>query len=413
MNSIAAKTERGPKERKPLLMTRKRKSYQRGNVALHFGAWTLRYRELDHRTGRWKVKRERLGKFKNKTAALRAAEPIMAQVNERNNSDKPPEVQHLTFRQFVESRWKAYGVAAKHQPSTVDCYNSLMKTYLLPRFGEMPLRDIKPLHISEFLEGLHEKSPNTVKVLYAMLRVMFSLACDYELIEQSPVKAKLHKPDVEKAEKPTLNPPQIRAILDHLGERERLFALLIAVTGMRVGEAQALRWVDFDESRREITITHTLYKRRLKPPKTAASLRTLRLHPSVCYLLAAHKAQSDFAGDGDFIFCREEGMPLYQARLREHLYRAMKAAGITPGKQTHGFHIFRHTAGSLLYARSRDLKLVQGALGHSDIATTSDVYVHLGAAAIAEGAEVLAEEVLGDFLANCALTVTEPSKMVS
>ena len=41
-------------------MTR-RKSYQKGNVQLHFGVWTLRYREIDHRTGKWSTKRERLG----------------------------------------------------------------------------------------------------------------------------------------------------------------------------------------------------------------------------------------------------------------------------------------------------------------------------------------------------------------
>src|ERR1051325_11486090 len=101
MNRVAAEIERGPKEGRPFLMTRKRKSYQRGNVALHFGVWTLRYRELDHRRGKWLSKRERLGKFKNKTAARRAAEPIMARVNEHNNSDKPPEALHLTFRWFV------------------------------------------------------------------------------------------------------------------------------------------------------------------------------------------------------------------------------------------------------------------------------------------------------------------------
>ena len=53
-------------------MTRK-KSYQKGNVQLHNGVWTLRYREIDHRTGKRITKRERLGIFKNKKAALRAA----------------------------------------------------------------------------------------------------------------------------------------------------------------------------------------------------------------------------------------------------------------------------------------------------------------------------------------------------
>ncbi|MFL6213613.1 MAG: tyrosine recombinase XerC [Blastocatellia bacterium] len=394
-------------------MTRKRKSYQRGNVALHFGVWTLRYRELDHRTGKWLIKRERLGKFKNKKAALRAAEPIMARVNEHNNSDRPPEALHLTFRQFVDSRWKAYSVTAQHQPSTLDCYNSLLRCHLLPYFGEMLLKDIKPIHVSEFLEAFDAKSGKRVGMLYALLRVMFSLAADYDLIEQSPVRTKLHKPDVEKAEKPTLAAKEIRAILDHLDDQGRLRALLIAVTGLRINEALALRWIDFDEQSREIHVEHTLYKQRLKPPKSATSRRTLRLHPSVSYLLAAHKAESDFTAGEDFIFCRASGEPLRDTSMRRRLYQAMDAVGIERGDRTHGFHIFRHTAGSLMYARSRDLKLVQGALGHSGISITSDIYVHLDGDRVAEGTEMLAEDILGDFLANCDLTVTEESKMVS
>jgi integrase len=165
--------------------------------------------------------------------------------------------------------------------------------------------------------------------------------------------------------------------------------------------AQALRWTDFNEKTREITIVHTIYKQRLKAPKSATSVRTLRLHASVAALLVSQRKQSAFAGDSDFIFCREDGSPLHQATILRRLYKAMDAAKIKRGNRTHGFHIFRHTAGSLMYARSRDLKLVQGALGHSGISITSDTYVHLDGERVAEGTEMLAEEILGDFLTNC------------
>ena len=91
----------------------------------------------------------------------------------------------------------------------------------------------------------------------------------------------------------------------------------------------------------------------------------------------------------------------------------MEAAGITRGKRTHGFHILRHTAGSLMYRQSRDLKMVQGALGHSAIGATSDIYVHLDGDHIAEGTEGLAEAILGEGLVNCAPTVSQESEMVS
>lgn len=394
-------------------MTRKRKSYQRGAIMLKGGYWTLRYRELDHRTGKWINKRERLGKFKNKTAAHRAAEPIMAQVNERNNSDKPPEVQPLTFRQFVESRWKAYTVTANLQPSTIDCYNSLLKIHLLPRFGEMLLKDIKPMHVSECLESLHRKAANTLLSIYSLLRQMFDLAWQYDLIEQSPVRPKLHRPDVAKVEKPTLDPKQIRALLDNLGEQERVFGLLVATTGIRLNEGLALRWMDFKETSHTITVAHTLYHQQVKSPKTESSRRTIRLHPAISQILALHREQSAFQGDEDFIFCRASGEPLYDTTMRNRLYRAMDAAEIKRVKGKHGYHIFRHTAASLLYAKSRDLKLVQGLLGHANLATTSNTYVHLDGSTVAEGTEFLTEAILGEMLSNCALSVPQESKMVS
>ena len=87
----------------------------------------------------------------------------------------------------------------------------------------------------------------------------------------------------------------------------------------------------------------------------------------------------------------------------------MKACKIKEDKGKHGFHIFRHSAGTLLYEKSRDLKLVQGALRHSDISTTSDIYVHLGDKVLSEGSEILTEEIL----TNCDLFVTQKSEMVS
>jgi hypothetical protein len=55
----------------------------------------------------------------------------------------------------------------------------------------------------------------------------------------------------------------------------------------------------------------------------------------------------------------------------------------------------------MLYAKSRDLKLVQGTPGHADISTTSDIYVHLDDKIIGEGMAILAREISGEKSANC------------
>jgi integrase len=242
------------------------------------------------------------------------------------------------------------------------------------------------------------------------VRLLFAIAEQFDLIKKSPVRPKRHRPKLAKIHKPTLNAEQIQKVLRNLpDECERLLCLLLAVTGMRVREAMALRWTDFDAERSEISINHTLYRGCLKAPKTEASAAKVKLHPRIAGLLLMHKNGASFRADEDFILCRVDGRPLCYMRCLSHLHRAMKASKIKEEKGKHGFHIFRHSAGTLLYEKFRDLKLVPGTLRHSNISTTSAIYVHLGDKVLREGSEMLAEEIL----TNCDLFVTQKSEMVS
>ena len=54
----------------------------------------------------------------------------------------------------------------------------------------------------------------------------------------------------------------------------------------------------------------------------------------------------------------------------------MDRAGIKRQSRSHGFHIFRHSAGSIIHKQTGSMKLAQVQLGHSTMAMTSDVYVH-------------------------------------
>jgi integrase len=390
-----------------------KKTFQKGSVELHNENWTLRYRELDHLSGKWKSCRKVLGKFKNEKAAQKAAAPIMAQVNERNNSEPQKLYVEMTFKAFIDTRWKLYRKTAKHQPSTIENHDSLIKNHLMPFFKDKRLKEVQPSDVSKFLQLKTDEdklSNNTMQNLYGLLRLMFDIAAQFDLIEKSPVRPKLHKPEVEKVKKPTFSAAEIRAILSLLhNEQERLFALLLAVTGMRIGEALALRWMDFNATKSELSIKHTLFRQKLKKPKTETSVGTIGLDLRIAALFVAHKKRSSFQAKDDFIFCRSDGRPLNPTALRNHLYKAIDGLEIERVSGKFGYHIFRHSAGTLLYAKSRDLKLVQGTLRHADISTTSDIYVHLDDVVLGDGTKILTDEILG----ICAPTVTQESKMVS
>jgi len=366
-------------------MARKKMSFQKGSVELKNGQWTLRYRLHG------KIKREVLGKFKDKTAARNAAMPIMIKVNEQNNNSKKlPVLAHsdVTFREFLDEHWKSY--SAKHKRSTKDCWGSLIKTHLLPYFGDKMLSEITPTDVQRFMDGLRGFSANSLHSVYNLTKLLFEIASQYDLIVKSPVRSMMHRPaTVEKAHKPTLTFDHIKAILEALPENESLLITILAVTGIRSNECFALRWKDFNSASSALQIDHGIYRKELQSPKSKSSQRTILVPSVIVVMLASHKERSAFKSDTDFIFCMPDGSPYHAATARKRLYRAMDAVGIQRVPRMFGLHIFRRTAGTLVNDRFHDLKLFQGTLGHSTIAVTSDVYVQQSESKIAKATEFL------------------------
>ena len=155
---------------------------------------------------------------------------------------------------------------------------------------------------------------------------------------------------------------------------------MAAVTGVRIGELLGLRWFNVDLKRRSLEVTHGLWRGQLQTPKTEGSIHGFQLSEMITSVLAGHRRKSPFSGEDDFVFCKADGSPSNQNYLRKKvLYPAMDRLGIKRGHRTHGFHIFRHTAGSITYTKTGDIKAAQTLLGHTQIGTTADIYVHAGA----------------------------------
>jgi integrase len=202
-------------------------------------------------------------------------------------------------------------------------------------------------------------------------------------------------------DKPTLSSSQIRKVLPvGADEQERLFMLLPAFTGLRASECLTLRWTDFNGLACELSINHTLYRGKLKEPKIEDSKAKLKIAPQISALFSSCQERSSFQAEDDFIFCREDGFPTHGSSVRNHLYAAMDKAEIKRVKGQYGLYIFRHFARTLLYEKSRHLKLLQGTLRHSDISTTSDIYVHLGDEVLNEGSKILAAEIVAKHLSK-------------
>lgn len=333
---------------------------------------------------------------RKKKQARRVADEWMVQVNAHNNNPKAA-ARKITLADFIKERWEPYVQIAKLSPSTLYSYETLTRLYIAPRLGSKVLSKLTPADMTIFFDSIRrDNSLLTEKYLlniYSLLRRMIEVACQYELIESSPLKPILHKPKADVREKPILTVDEAKKLIDLVEPRHRLLLVVLWVTGMRIGEAIGLRWLNLDFNRRELSITNAVWRRQLKTTKTEASKRVLILPALLVDELRQYREQSKFNSDADYIFSTPDGQAFHTDHLRNYvLYPAMEKAGIKRGKGTHGFHLIRHTAGSIVHRRTGDVKLVQELLGHSRIETTGDIYVHVDDQTVGKAADILFNE---------------------
>jgi integrase len=168
---------------------------------------------------------------------------------------------------------------------------------------------------------------------------------------------------------------------------DRLSALwwLIALRGLRCGEACGLRWseVDLDHGvlfvvRNRTTASYEVIE---GDPKSAAGVRTVALDQHAVAVLREHhrrqhadRARRLAAGkiwyDTGYAFTRPNSSPIHPGYVTQRFTKLTRHADVPPIR----LHDRRHGAASLAHDAGADLKTVQDQLGHSSIVITADTY---------------------------------------
>jgi integrase len=177
---------------------------------------------------------------------------------------------------------------------------------------------------------------------------------------------------------------------------------LIALRGLRRGEAAGLRWVDVDLDARVAVIEQQRIANghlvTVGPPKTAASRRLVALDRHIVRLLREHRrrqcVEQQAAGDqwqnSGYVFVAGDGAPLHPDFLTRRFHHLVGESGLPPIR----LHDLRHGAASLAHCAGVDLKTVQAQLGHSSIVLTADTYTSVLTDLLAYAAEATARLVL-------------------
>ena len=289
------------------------------------------------------------------------------------------------------ARWLEDTVRNSVRPKTFESYELNVRR-LQPLIGSVRLGSLSPAHVQSAYGALLRRglSARSVHHAHAVLHGALKQAVLWNLIPRNPTDA-ASRPRPARTEMKTLNEQQVRQLFESSDE-DRFHALwvVLATTGIRLGEALGLKWDDVDLDSGRLAVRRCLQRQRGKglvfvEPKTSRSRRTIHLAPGTVSALTRHKkavqAQERLrAGEVwqeyGLVFATEIGRPLEGGHVNERFHRAIATAGV-PDLRVHDL---RHTAATLLLTRGVHPKIVQEMLGHSTITLTLDTYSHVAPA---------------------------------
>ena len=328
---------------------------------------------------------------------------------------EPPPPPALTFAQYAG----AYLRASEHQlkRSTWMDYSRMVERHLIPAFGPRAIADITRRDVKDLIHALRDRdvSVSVVRNVVGTLSTILSEAVEDEKIEANPVlqlraKAKrralrLRGGEVRKKMTP-LTREQVAHLLTtaltheierkgkvvHPFRRFHPMLLLLAQTGMRVGEAAALRFGDINWLERFIIVERSFVRGRLDTTKNDKT-RRVQVPQTLLKVLEGLKA-ARFAKVADldperqaereataaqalqdaYLFPDENGGPINTDNFRHRVWTPLiEAAKLHKVR----IHDLRHTYASLMIEAGKALHFIQQQLGHHSPAFTLAVYGHL------------------------------------
>ena len=258
----------------------------------------------------------------------------------------------------------------KHlQYQTAYRYKSLTAR-LVEEFGKKYIKDITPKQIEQFLFQMSNESlsSKTIKDQLSVCKLIFKYAIikgytDSNITEYlSPPKGK------PKKERQSLTNEEIEIVKNNTDKDFGLLAFFLLYTGLRKGETLALTYGDIDFKNRVINISKSVefrdHKPFLKCPKTESSIRQVPLLDIVIDKLPKLEKSE--------ILFSQNGKLMTDSYFFKHWNRYRKATGLSISP-----HQLRHTFTTLLFEVGISDKDTQSILGHSDIATTRNIYTHI------------------------------------
>lgn len=289
-------------------------------------------------------------------------------------------VKEKTINQITEE-WKEE--KKKYvKKSTYAAYQLLIQNHIKPYFGD--LYEVNEEKVQQFVfdkldAGLSEK---TIRDIIIVLKMILKFGIKNGYLEYVQIDAKFPSKQ-EKKDLDVLSKADQKKFMEHLRNNftfKNLGIFICLNTGMRIGEICGLRWCDVDTAEGVIKVRHTLQRiyiiegetrhteLLLDTPKTANSVRDI---PMSSELLKMLKSLNKVVNENYYVISNDI-KPIEPRTYRNYYKKLCKQLDIPELK----FHGLRHSFATRCIESKADYKTVSVLLGHSNISTTLNLYVH-------------------------------------
>lgn len=287
---------------------------------------------------------------------------------------------HKTIRE-IAAAWKEYKRPYVKQ-STMAAYVLILENHILPTFGEdntLPEHSVQAFVLHKIESGLSTKSVKDILIVLKMV-MKFGVKKEWMTYYEWDIK---YPPSSENKVLDVLSVTNHRKILNHIQSHFTFMGLGIYIslsTGLRIGEICALKWSDINVTDGILTVNRTIEriyiiegKKKhtelvINTPKTKNSCREIPMNKE---LLGMLKPLKKVVNDDYYILTNDE-RPTEPRTYRNYYKRLMEKLDIPKLK----YHGLRHSFATRCIEVGCDYKTVSVLLGHSNISTTLNLYVH-------------------------------------
>ena len=353
-----------------------------GSLQQDKGYWVVRARVYDPVRRKYKHRSKTTGiktKEHRKKEAERMIPAILANWEKEAQAalypvpDDPPFSVYVT--RYLEARTKDL------KATTATAYKSNARLHVLPKLGDRKVSEVKTLSVLQGFvnELLESRNVKTVKKIMVIVSGALDEAALDGVIDVNPTNS-VRYPKAEKVEKRAFTKEQVNILLqaaEEAGEPLRAAIVLGVCYGLRRSEVLGLRWsdIDFDNALLHVRNTVTWYaslREEEEKTKTEAGTRDIDLlGTTIPYLRKLKQTQQEKGMTLGKVCAWPDGRGVREEYISNSLKKLEKKVGLPDLT----YHELRHTAASLLAPHVTD-KQLQEFMGHEDISTTKNIYVH-------------------------------------